>query len=77
MLRRGERQQPGADGLLGAPQQIAQEFDRQVDAQPEDLDQFVVAIGAGDDAGIAGFREARAGVVGELADDLAARRGRR
>ena len=29
------------------------------------------AIGAGDDAGIAGFREARAGVVGKLADDLA------
>ena len=73
LLERGrrDRQQTGAHRVLGAPQQFTQEFDRKIDAEAENLDQFVVVLGAGDDAGIAGFGELRAGIVRQLANDLA------
>ena len=64
---RGDRQQPGAHGVLGAAHQVAQALHRQVEAQAEDLDQLVVVSGAGDDAGIAGLRKLRAGIVREPA----------
>ena len=65
---RGDLQEPGAHGVLGPAHQVAQALPRKVDAQAEDLGQLVVVSGARDDAGIAGFREPRAGIVGEPPD---------
>lgn len=48
--------------------QVAQQLGRNVDAQAEDLDQFVVAFGAGDDRGVAVVGELSAGVLGEAPD---------
>ena len=64
-------QQTGAHGVLGAAQQVAQILDRKIEPEAEDLDQFVVPVGAGDDAGVAGFRKMRAGIVRKAADHLA------
>ncbi|MHC2439567.1 hypothetical protein ACVMB0_006942 [Bradyrhizobium sp. USDA 4451] len=66
----GDREQAGAHGILGTLQQVAQQLGRNVDAQPEDLDQFVVAFGARDDAGITVLGELGAGILGEAADHL-------
>ena len=65
---RRDRQQPGANGVLGAAQQVAQILDREIEPKAEDLDQLIVALGAGDDVGIAGLGKVRARIVRELAD---------
>ena len=71
-LERGRRdgQQTGADRVLGAAQQIAHAIYRQIAAKAENLDQFVVNGGAGDDVGIAFLGKLRAGIVGQFADHL-------
>jgi hypothetical protein len=60
-----------ADRVLGASQQIAHAIFRQIAAKAENLDQFVVGRGAGDDVGIASLGKLRAGIVGQFADHLA------
>ena len=69
--RRRDGQQAGADRVLGAAQQIAHAICRQIGAKAENLDQFVVGRGAGDDAGKAFIGKPRAGIVGQFADHLA------
>jgi len=69
-LGRRDGHQPGAYGVGRAPQQVAEKFDRKVDAKPEEFGEFIVGAGVGDDTGIAGIGKARARIVRQLSNHL-------